>query len=193
MPPPRSTTGRTLWLLRHAKTVADPPSGGTDFDRVLAPRGRRDATALGELFAGSGQGLPAELKRAPRPQIALVSPAARTTATAELVFKSVTHPPELRFEDGLYQAGPDDVLAALQALPDEVTAAMVVGHNPTAHALSQGLIRAGDKKGHTLAVRAGFPTCALGVYAFKVETWSEVEAHGAKLVALLTPPFGGGA
>ena len=32
---------RTLWLLRHAKAVTDPPPGGSDFDRVLAPRGRR--------------------------------------------------------------------------------------------------------------------------------------------------------
>jgi phosphohistidine phosphatase len=189
--PPQPITGRSVWLLRHAKTVADPPPGGTDFDRVLAPRGRRDATALGELFAGSGDALPPELKRVPRPQVALVSPAARTTATAELVLEAVTDPPALRFEDGLYQADPDDVLNYLRALPDEITAAMVVGHNPTAHALSQGLIRSGDKKGHSQAVRAGFPTCALGVYSFKVATWSEVEAHGAKLIALLTPPFGG--
>jgi phosphohistidine phosphatase len=189
--PSQSTTARILWLLRHAKTVADPPPGGTDFDRVLAPRGRRDATALGQLFEGSGEGLPAELGRVPRPQVALVSPAARTTATAELVLGSLSDPPDLRFEDGLYQADPDDVLGYLQGLPEDITAAMVVGHNPTAHALSQGLIRAGDKKGHSLAVRAGFPTCALGVYSFKVESWSEVEARGAKLVALLTPPFGG--
>ena len=126
----------------------------------------------------------------PRPQVALGLPAARTTATAELVLEAAD-PPELRFDDGLYRADPNDVLAYLRELSDEVTAAMVVGHNPTAHALSQGLIRPGDKKGHALAVRAGFPTCALGVYSFKVETWSEVEAHGAKLVALLTPPFGG--
>ncbi len=188
--PSQPTTGRTVWLLRHAKTVADPPPGGTDFDRVLAPRGRRDATALGHLFAGSGEALPAVLRRVPRPQVALVSPAARTTATLELVLKAVNDPPELRFEDGLYQADPDDVLADLRDLSDEVRAAIVVGHNPTAQALSQGLIRSGDKKGLSLAVRAGFPTCALGVYSFKVETWSEVEAHGAKLIALLTPPFG---
>ena len=117
-------------------------------------------------------------------------PRARS-ATAELVLEAVNDPPELRLEEGLYQADPNDVLGYLQGLSDEVTAAMVVGHNPTAHALSQGLIRAGDKKGHSLAVRAGFPTCALGVYSFKVETWSDVAAHGAKLVALLTPPFGG--
>ncbi len=188
--PPRSSTARTVWLLRHAKTVTDPPPGGTDFDRVLTPRGRRDAIALGQLFAGSGAGLPAGLRRLPRPQVALVSPAARTTATAELVLNAVSDRPELRFDQGLYQADPDEVLTSLQGLSDEVTAAMVVGHNPTAHALSQGLIRSGDKKGLSLAARVGFPTCALGVYSFKVETWSEVGAHGAKLVALLTPPFG---
>ena len=48
---------RTLWLLRHAKTATDPPPGGADFDRVLAPRGRRDGAALGRLFAGQGEGL----------------------------------------------------------------------------------------------------------------------------------------
>ena len=188
--PPRSTTGRTVWLLRHAKTVADPPPGGTDFDRVLAPRGRRDATALGRLFAGSGEALPAELRRVPRPQVALVSPAARTTATAELVLAAVTDPPELRFEKGLYQADPDDVLACLRDLSDEVSPPWWSATTPRP-TRSPGIDPFGDKKGHLLAVRAGFPTCALGVYSFKVETWSEVEAHGAKLVALLTPPFGG--
>ena len=56
--------GRTLWLLRHAKTVTDPPPGGDDFDRVLAPRGRRDAKALGRLFAGAGEGLGPALESA---------------------------------------------------------------------------------------------------------------------------------
>ena len=46
----------TLWLLRHAKAVADPPSGGEDFDRVLAPRGRRDGAALGNLIGQRGKG-----------------------------------------------------------------------------------------------------------------------------------------
>src|SRR6202046_4428595 len=88
---------RTLWLLRHAKTVSDPPAGGTDFDRVLAPRGRRDATALGRLFAGKGERLGPALLGVPRPQVALVSPAARTAATAELVLTDMADPPERRF------------------------------------------------------------------------------------------------
>jgi phosphohistidine phosphatase len=134
--------------------------------------------ALGRLFAGKAEALGPALRSVPRPTVALVSPAARTRATAEL-------------DDDLYGAEPEEVMAHLQALEDDVDAAMVVGHNPTAHSLSQGLIAPRDKKGMSLAVRTGFPTCALGVYAFKVANWSDVEAGTAKLVALLAPPYAG--
>jgi phosphohistidine phosphatase len=181
--------GRTLWLLRHAKTVTDPPPGGDDFDRILAPRGRRDAEALGHLFAGAGEGLGPALQRTPRPRVALVSPAARTAATAVLVLAHVADPPEVRHEEGLYGADPEQVLTFVRDLPDDIDAAMVVGHNPTAHALSQGLLSARDKKGLSIAVRNGFPTCALGVYSFNVGRWADVAARSGKLVALLAPPY----
>jgi len=187
----KATAARTLWLLRHAKTVTDPPSGGTDFDRVLAPRGRRDATALGRLFTGTGEGLGPGLKGVARPQVALVSPAARTAATAQLVLAGVTDPPEYRLEKGLYAADPEEVLAFVRALPDDVDAAMVVGHNPTAQLLSQGLLSTRDKKGLSSVVRHGFPTCALGVYAFRVDRWADVGAGTAKLVAIMIPPYAG--
>ena len=76
-------------------------------------------------------------------------------------------------------------------LPDDVVSAVVVGHNPTAHALSQALLSPHDKKGHSLAVRHGFPTCALGVYALKADRWADVATGTAKLVAILVPPYGG--
>ncbi len=183
---------RTLWLLRHAKAVTDPPPGGTDFDRVLHPRGRREAKALGRLFAGDGRGLGPALKGVPLPQVALVSPAARTAQTAELVLADMAEPPEVRLVDELYGADPDEVLAIVRALPDEVEAAMVVGHNPTAQSLSRDLLSPRDKKGHSVAVRHGFPTCALGVYAFKGDRWADVAPGAAKLVTLLAPPYGAG-
>ena len=110
-------------------------------------------------------------------------------ATAELVLAGMTDPPECRFDEGLYGADPEEVLAFVRALPDETAAAMVVGHNPTAQSLSQGLLSARDKKGLSAAVRLGFPTSALGVYRFRVDRWSDVAAGKAKLVALLAPPY----
>jgi phosphohistidine phosphatase len=177
----------TLWLLRHAKTVADPPPGGSDFDRVLAPRGRRDATALGQLFGRDGAGL--VLPGLPLPRVALISPAARTVATGQLVLAHLDDPPESRLVPAFYGADPEDVLDFLRGLPAELTSVMVIGHNPTAHALAQGLIAKKDKAGHDLSVKRGFPTCAMGVYRFEVNNWADVGGRTATLAALLIPPF----
>ena len=189
---PHAKGSRTLWLLRHAKAVTDPPPGGSDFDRVLSPRGRRDAAALGRLMAGHGGGLGPALKGVPLPPVALVSPAARTAQTAELVLAGMAEPPEVRLVDELYGADPEEVLAVLRDLSDDVTSATVVGHNPTAHALSHALLSPRDKKGHSLVVRHGFPTCALGVYAFEVDRWADLDSGTAKLVSIMMPPYGGG-
>ena len=188
-PRAKAKASRFLWLLRHAKAVTDPPPGGSDFERVLAPRGRRDAAALGRLLAGQAETLGPALRDVPRPTVALVSPAARTAQTAELVLAQLADPLESRLDDGLYGADPEEVLAFLRDLPDEVASAMVVGHNPTAHALSQSLLSAHDKKGRSLGVRHGFPTCALGVYAFGVDRWRDVDTGSATLVALMAPPY----
>ena len=56
-------------------------------------------------------------------------------------------------------------------------------------ALSQGLLSPRDKKGLASAARTGFPTCALAVYAFDVDRWADVAARGAKLVAIMSPPY----
>ncbi len=193
MTPPHAPVppGRTLWLLRHAKAVADPPDRGDDFDRVLAPRGRRDATALGLFVGPDGEGLgmgPVEL-----PQIALVSPAARTSATAELVLAGMggvagTEAKTEYIED-LYGAEPDDVLEHLRLVPNAVSSVMVVGHNPTAHALAVGLLSPNDTKGRYLVTKRGFPTCALGVYRLNITDWAELGARCGTLLGLFIPPF----
>ncbi len=156
---------------------------------MLAPRGRRDATALGRLFAGPADGLGPALKGVPRPEVALVSPAARTAATAELVLAKMDQPPELRFDRELYGAAPEEVLTFVRALGDDVASVLVVGHNPTAHSLAVGLLAPGDKKGNSLTARQGFPTCALGVYRFSADNWKDVSPGSARLVALLAPPY----
>jgi len=190
---PPDRPGRTLWLLRHAKAVADPPAGGDDFDRVLAPRGRRDATALGRLIGqdgvGGGNGLAIDLDQIPRPQIALVSPAARTSATAELVLEGMAGGPETEYPEDLYGADPDDVLEHLRLVPDAVSSVMVVGHNPTAHALAVGIISPYDKKGRDLVTKRGFPTCALGIYRLDIAAWADVDGRCGTLLGLFIPPF----
>ena len=38
-------------------------------------------------------------------------------------------------------------------------------------------------------MRHGFPTCALGVYRFSVDSWKDIALAAAKLVALMAPPY----
>ena len=68
----------TLWLVRHAKAVDQPPPGGRDRDRTLASRGEAEAAALAEFLESSTLHLPPTV---------LVSPAARTHATAATAFR----------------------------------------------------------------------------------------------------------
>ena len=184
-----ATAGRTLWLLRHAKTVTDPPPGGVDFDRVLAPRGRRDATALGRLFAGAGDGLGPALQGVPRPQIALGSPAARTAATAELVLADVTDPRNVAWTEPSTalirrRCSPSSGLCPTTPTPPW-SWATTRRHRPSPKACCPLATR----RGAPPWCGAAFPTCALGVYAFDVDRWADVAAGTAKLVAIMAPPY----
>ena len=114
----------------------------------------------------------------------------RTLATAELAVAELTPHPEIRPVPDFYGADPEEVLDHVRALADDIASVMVVGHNPTMHALAQGLISAEDPDGHDLAVRRGFPTCALGVFTFDVARWGGVGARTGRLAGLFTPPFG---
>ena len=167
-----------LWLLRHAKAVPDPPKGGSDHERVLTPRGRRDADALGRRLAGDRLGLaPGDL-----PELVLCSTATRTVQTAERALAQLDGPPSVDHLRSLYGATPDQVLDALRAVDDRVHSVMVVGHNPTACDLSVAMDRSPDG-------RASFPTCAVAVFDLPCRRWAEVGEGEGRLRGLFAPPY----
>ncbi|MGH9046907.1 MAG: SixA phosphatase family protein, partial [Acidimicrobiales bacterium] len=86
---------RILWVLRHAKTVRQPPVGGTDHERVLAKRGQRDADALGGRLGDHGDHL--GLDPALMPGLVLSSTAVRTVQTTERVLAGLTEPPPVTY------------------------------------------------------------------------------------------------
>ncbi len=183
-----ATKRRYLWLLRHAKTVTDPPDGGTDFDRVLARGGRRDATAIGELFANEPSRFAGG--KVPFPEVALVSPAARTAATAELALAHVSDAPTRVLVPDFYGAEPEEVLAHLATLDDAVTSVMVVGHNPTAHSLAIALISSSDKKGATPWPATVSRRVRSGSTASVSSTGATCAPRTARLAGIYIPPFG---
>jgi len=175
---------RLIWLLRHAKTRHDPPRGGTDHDRRLSPRGRRDAEALGRRLAAP-DGLDG-LGPGDRPGAVLSSNARRTLETVELVLAPLADPPPVTSSKRLYGALPADVLHELQALDGTLGSVMVVGHNPTWAELAVTLAPPDDPLRER--VEKGFPTCALAVYRFG-GAWSDVAPGAATMVGVYTPPF----
>ena len=179
-PPPR-----LIWLLRHAKTVPDPPPGATDHERPLAPRGRRDADALAQHFAKGGDRL--GFTSGQRPQLVLCSTATRTTQTAQRVLALAPSPPPVRYLRALYGASPEGVVDELHQVEDEVASVMLVGHNPTAHELAARL--GAPERGGSPVERRGFPTCALAVFSVSAPLWEGVELGGCTLLGLFTPPY----
>ncbi len=166
-----------LWLLRHAKTVPDPPVGKTDHERPLAPRGRRDADALARRLEADRLGF----KAADLPGLVLCSTAVRTVQTAERVLPGLGDPP-VEYRRALYDATPEEVIDELRALDDGIATVMVVGHNPTAQILAVSLEKKPDE-------RRTFPTCALAVYRLPAVRWADVEQGTGSLVGLFSPPF----
>jgi phosphohistidine phosphatase len=171
---PRGTL--TLWLLRHAKAAAEPPRGGNDHERPLAPRGRRDAAALGLQLL--------ELGFRP-PERVVTSTAQRTVETAERVASKLGISLDKR--PRLYYGSPEDVVDELRTLGEDERSVMVVGHNPATHALALELLDGDDATGH--AALSAFPTCALAVFGVPASRWSDLETGTASLLGFYRPPY----
>lgn len=170
-----------LWLLRHAKAAPDPPAGGTDHERPLAPRGRRDAAALGLRLRAGDLGL----GDAAVPTLVLTSTAARTTETADKVAAALSVPIVRRRR--LYYGSPKDLLAEVRAVDDALRSVMVVGHNPAIHSLALELLTEDDHAGR--AALASFPTCAVALFRAGVTRWRDLAYGEATLAGFTCPPY----
>ena len=109
-----------LMLLRHAKSDWNQPVD-SDWERPLNARGVRAAQAVGAFVA----------RHQLVPDLVLVSPAIRTSTTAELAVEAGGWNTRISKEPLLYGAAPSDVLGLAREAPDPVNRLMVVGHEPT--------------------------------------------------------------
>jgi phosphohistidine phosphatase len=161
----------TLCLFRHAK-AAHPSSGQLDFDRALTDRGREDAARMGGALTPLA------------PDLALVSPAARTRETWDIA--GSTLPGTARSLDpDLYLCSAETLVAIARALPDATETAILVGHNPGLHELALWL--AASSSGQpALALRQKFPTASLAVFAIDAG-WVRLSPSRARLTSFVTP------
>lgn len=115
--------GRTLVLMRHAKS--DWSTDADDRDRPLAPRGRRQAPAMGDWLATEGI----------VPDHVMVSPATRALQTWELVVKAMvsrggTRPQVVVLDEAIYTFSGDVLFERVRRLPSGARTVVLVGHNP---------------------------------------------------------------
>lgn len=168
---------KRLFLLRHAK--AQPADGSTeDFDRTLLLSGMQDGAQMARYLRKSEY----------RIDLILCSSSARTTQTAELVLHQVEA--EIEYRDNLYLASAAKILAAVRGAPADVSALMVVGHNPgmedCAGQLAREPVRRKERARHE-ALEEKFPTCALAILDFDVNRWRDIEPGAGKLTDFVRP------
>jgi phosphohistidine phosphatase len=147
-----------LILLRHGKAESESLSGD-DFDRRLAPRGVTESAAMARTLAELGF----------LPDVALVSPAARTRdtwAAAEAAFPGA----KVSFDGDLYHSDSEGVRRAALVAGRTAGTVLVVGHNPGLQELTVRLLMEGHAPS-TLIHRAQhrFPTAAASVFLFDAE------------------------
>ena len=165
---------KTLLLLRHAKSSWDNP-GGRDFDRPLAPRGRRTAPLIGG-YLRDHQLLP---------DLVLCSTARRARETYDLVVPAAGGA-AVQFEQALYLATPATLLRLVQATPASVERLLVVGHNPGLQQFAAQLARTGDKATRK-RLQAKFPTAALAVITFPAADWGDIKPGVGQLESFVVP------
>ncbi len=138
-----------LILIRHAESGWDDPTAD-DHARVLTPRGRNEATAIGDWLAHSGY----------LPDVILSSDAARTIETTELVINALKSQTPVVLAQMLYHASPDTIAEQVDARAEGVIA--VVAHNPGICMLADGLLV--KRPAHRRF--ADYPPCATTVIDF---------------------------
>jgi phosphohistidine phosphatase len=152
------TTQRTLMLLRHAKAEQAP--GKLDHARELAPRGRRDAIAVGLWLGDASPGVVLDL--------VLCSTSERTRQTLDGLRAGGASVQEMRFDARIYNAGAASLLSVLREVPDSVNAVLMIGHGPGIPMLATALAQGGT--GSTEAtgrLSNGFPTSGLAILGFE--------------------------
>ena len=166
---------KTVLLLRHAKSSWDHPHL-TDHQRPLAPRGIKASPRIGRYLANQGLA----------PHRVLCSSAQRAMETWELVSEEVDDPLAVEFRTDLYYATTGGVVDMIQALPDEEDKVLLVGHNPTFEDLAIHLMGDGNPEDRE-AIRRKYPTGALSVLEFSVDSWAQVWPGQGFLRAFVKP------
>lgn len=165
---------RRLLLARHAKSSWS-DTGLMDHDRPLNGRGRRAAPLVAAALDNRGFA----------PDLVYSSTSRRTRDTWTLMEPRFGGRPRVEYLSELYHASPRAVLGIVAGAPREADTLMLLGHNPSTHALAAYLARDGSRKQRDRVIRS-FPTGAVAVIELARDDWSAAE-EGGQLLDFIIP------
>lgn len=158
----------TLYIVRHAK-AEDRATFMADFDRKLTSDGVMAAARMGRYLKDKGV-LPSRI---------ISSMAPRASETAKVIAEQIGYDvAQIDFDEKLFEGGPKAYLAALNALPQTTTGAMIVGHNPDVSYLAEFLTHetiGSMSKGAVVAV------------TFGDLTWAEISGRTGSVAFTVSP------
>jgi phosphohistidine phosphatase len=162
---------RTLVLLRHAKSAY--PDGVGDHDRPLAPRGEREAGLAGDWL------------RAHLPTITAVLCSTATRTRETLARTGIDAP--VHYVERLYGATVGTAIDEINAVGDDVSVLLVVGHEPTMSEAALGLANPATSNADAAErISAKFPTSAIAVLR-QNGSWTDLELGSAQLADFHVP------
>jgi phosphohistidine phosphatase len=152
---------------------------GSDFDRVLSGRGRKECKQL-RAWASDKESLGRY-----GPVAALVSAAARTRETFELAFEGTGFVGAHQFDKSIYggtrEVSGEDLLGALREFDPGTTSLMIVAHNPSMHELALLLARVAPDSLRTRGYALG------GAYVFALPEEEPLGSTRYEIVASYIP------
>jgi len=135
-----------------------------DHERPLNPRGIAGATAMAGWLKTMGA----------IPDHALVSDAARTTETWDLVAKELSLDIKPIMSRDLYLAPPLTMLEAIKATPNSAETIIVIGHQPGMSILVERMSDGSEPTNRNRAFQH-FPTAATALIDLPIDYWAEAD------------------
>jgi phosphohistidine phosphatase len=168
-------TSRRILLLRHAKSAWDEP-GLEDYERPLAPRGRRAAAVMGVYIRDEDL----------VPDLVLCSNARRAQETWEIAAHELAKPPAVEHDPALYMVTPERLLKRLRKLPAAVKTVLIVGHEGGVDVLARRLVGDGAAPLRRRLAEKD-PTAALAVVALALDDWDQLAEKAGSLIRFAAP------
>jgi phosphohistidine phosphatase len=158
---------KTVLFLRHGKSDWDAPFDH-DHERPLAKRGRKAAKTVGRYLSHIDF----------VPDGIISSTALRARDTVSIASKAGSWDTDIRENQTLYGATPEQLVKIIQSEPDSTERLMLVGHEPTWSETTGLLIGQANIR---------FPTAAVARVDCDIASWSSLRFGRGELIWFFPP------